>query len=349
MVFAFWERKLPAMTGQKQPEKDGSRVLVTGANGFVGSHLAEALLARGYRVRCMVRRSSDLRFIRDLPVEWAYADVQDATALRQACSGVDAVCHCAALTRALDEETFLRVNAGGTAALAQACLDASPGLDRFLFISSHAAAGPSRSADDLLDESQPPRPVTWYGKSKWAAEQALRALGDRLPWTIVRPAAVFGPRDRDFFSYFELVKRGLSLRLGRDERWVSLIYVHDLVDLILLALESEGAVGQTYFGAGAPHTYDQLSAAIAQALGKHPLHVTLPEAILTPIAWVSKIQGRLTGKPALLNDQRVIDMRQLYWLCSSEKAQRELGFAARTDFETAVKETADWYLAHNWL
>ena len=349
MVFAFGELQQTAMKGQKPTEKEGLCVLVTGANGFVGSHLVEALLAQGYHVRCMVRQSSDLRYIRDLPAEWTYADVQDAAALRQACTGVDAVCHCAALTRALDKETFLRVNAEGTAALAQACLDASPGLARFLFVSSHAAAGPSQSADDLLDESRPPQPVTWYGKSKWAAEQAVHALGDRLPWTIVRPAAVFGPRDRDFFSYFELVKRGLSLRLGRDERWVSLIYVHDLVDLILLALESERAVGQTYFGCGAPHTYDQFSAAIAQTLGKHPLHITLPEAVLAPIAWVSGVQGKLTGKPALLNDQRVIDMRQLYWLCSPDKAQRELGFAAHTDFETAVQETADWYIAHNWL
>ncbi len=324
-------------------------VLITGANGFVGSHLTEALLARGYRLRCMVRRSSNLTYIEHLPVEWAYADVRDPESLRQACQGVDVICHCAALTRAPDKATFLHVNTEGTTALAQACLEANPDLHRFLFVSSQAAAGPSSGPDDYLDEAHPPHPITWYGQSKWAAEQALQKMSDRLPVTIVRPAAVFGPRDRDFFAYFDLVKRGLSLQLGRQERKISLIYVRDLVELILPALESEGAVGQTYFGCGPAYRYADLSAAIARALDKRPLRLTLPEAVLTPIALGSKVQGRLTGKSPLLNDQRVLDLRQRYWLCSGQKAQRELGWVPRYDLETAVRETADWYRHNNWL
>ncbi|HSR31780.1 MAG TPA: NAD-dependent epimerase/dehydratase family protein, partial [Anaerolineae bacterium] len=151
-------------------------VLVTGANGFVGSHLTEALLARGYRVRCMVRRSSDLTYIRDLPVEWAFTDVRETEELRQACQGVDAICHCAALTRAMDQETFMRVNAQGTEALARAATEAAPNLQRFLFVSSQAAAGPSQGPSDLLDETREPRPLNWYAKSKYAAEQALLSL-----------------------------------------------------------------------------------------------------------------------------------------------------------------------------
>ncbi len=324
-------------------------ILITGANGFVGSHLAEALLAQGYRLRCMVRRSSNLAYIQHLPVEWAYADVRDPQSLRQACQGVDAVCHCAALTRALDEETFLRVNAEGTAALAQACLEANPNLQRFLFISSQAAAGPSQGPDDFLDETHPPHPITWYGKSKWAAEQALQSISDRLPVTIVRPAAVFGPRDRDFFAYFDLVKHGLSLQLGRQERRISLIYIRDLVDLLLLALESEAATGQTYFCCGTAYSYADLSTAIARALDKRPLRLTLPEAVLPLISLWSKAQGRLTGKPPLLNDQRLLDLRQRYWLCSGEKARQDLGWMPRYDLETAVRETAEWYRENSWL
>jgi dihydroflavonol-4-reductase len=307
------------------------------------------LSARGYQVRCMVRRTSDLTFIQHLPVEWAYADVCDAESLHSACHDVDMVCHCAALTRALDQETFLRVNAQGTKSLAQAAMAASPSLHRFLYLSSQSAAGPSRGAEDFRDESRPPQPLNWYSRSKLAGEQALRSLDGGLPLTIIRPSAVFGPRDRDFFAYFDLVKWHLQLQLGRTDRWYSFIYVRDLVELILLALENRIAVGQTYFGCGPAHTYTDLSEAIARAMDRRMLRITLPESILTPIALGAKIQERLTGRPALLNEQRVRDMRQAYWLCSGEKARRELGFEARYTLEVAIQETADWYRENGWL
>jgi nucleoside-diphosphate-sugar epimerase len=329
--------------------RSGISILVTGANGFVGSHLTEALLARGHHVRCMVRSSSDLTHIRHLPVEWAYGDVCDADCLHQACLGIDIFCHCAALTRAVDEETFLRVNTEGTRALARAAIAAAPNMQRFLFVSSQSAAGPSRGADDLVDESRPPQPITWYGRSKWEAEQALLSMQGDLPLTIVRPAPVFGPRDRDFFTYFDLVNRRLQLKLGLDERRVTLIYIRDLIDLILLALENEAAVGQTYFGCGQALTYDDLSAAIARALGKQAVRITLPVSVLTTIALVAKIQERVTHQPALLNGQRAKEMRQPYWLCSGDKARMELGFEPLTDLETAVRETVDWYQEQGWL
>jgi nucleoside-diphosphate-sugar epimerase len=324
-------------------------VLVTGANGFVGSHLVEALLNQGYAVRCMVRRSSDLVFLRDLPVEWAYASLEEKASLRQACSGVDAVCHLAALTRALDEETFKRINTQGTLDLAEACMEEAPDLKRFLFVSSLAACGPAHSAQDRVDELCRSEPVTWYGKSKLEAEQALLALENHLPVTIVRAAPVLGPRDRDFLTYFDLVHRGLDLQLGREERWASIIYVHDLVRLLVTALENAKAVGELFFGCGQATSYADLAASIARALGKQPWRVTLPLAVLTPIAWSATIQGRLTGKPALLNDQRVRDLRQPYWLCSDDKARRELGFEPQYDLATAVQETADWYLENGWM
>lgn len=333
-------------------------ILVTGANGFVGSNLVEALVERGYRVRGMVRQSSDLTQIRDLPIDLVYTDVRDAESLYRACQDVDIVIHCAALTRALDEETFLEVNSRGTTALAQACLQSSPNLRRFVFVSSLAAAGPAPDRNAALDESCPPHPITWYGRSKLAAEQALQALATApppsgaskpLPLTIVRPAPVYGPRDRDFFAYFDLVQHRLSLQLGREDRFLSLIYVRDLVELIILATESNAALGQTYFACSRVHRYTDLSEAIGRVLGKKTVRITVPLAMLAPIGLVSRIQGRITGKPALLNDQRILDMRERYWLCSSEKARRELGFAPRYDLDTGVQETAAWYRQNGWL
>ena len=324
-------------------------VLVTGANGFLGSHLVEALLARGYRVRCMVRRSSDRAYIQHLSVEWAYADLAEGQGLQEACLDAWAVFHCAALTRAPDRDTFMRANAQGTEALAQTCVGINPRLHRFIYVSSLAACGPSPGEDQAHHEDCKAKPVTWYGESKLAAEQALLDMRDRLPLTIVRPAPVFGPRDRDFFAYFDLVNRGLNLQLGREERYISLIYVHDLVRLLILALEREEALGQSYFGSNAAHTHTELSAAIAQALGKRPLQITLPLAVLTPIAWWSVVQNRVIGRPALLNDQRVRDLRQRYWLCSADKARTALGFLPQYDLQGAVQETADWYREEGWL
>jgi nucleoside-diphosphate-sugar epimerase len=324
-------------------------VLVTGANGFIGSHLTEAMLARGYRVRCMVRPTSNTGYIHHLPVEWVQAELEEPEQLRAACEGVDVVCHCAALTRALDQETFLRVNAGGTEALARAAMEANPALQRFLYVSSLTAAGSAQGPDDFFDESRAPRPLDWYGNSKWAAEQALHALDGRLPVTILRPTVVFGPRDRDVFAYFDLVNKHLELSLGREERWVSLIYVHDLVELMILALESEAAIGQTYFATGWATTYTEVGRMLARVMEKWTLRVTVPLAALEPIVLVAKVQERLTGKPALLNEQRVLNMRQPYLICSGDKAQRELGFATKDDLETALEETANWYRENGWL
>ncbi len=331
----------------------GSRVLVTGANGFIGSHVAEALRARGYEVRCMVRRTSDLSHVRHLSVEWSYADVRDAAALRESCAGLDAVCHCAALTRALDEETFMRVNAGGAEALARAALEANPGLQRFLFVSSLAAAGPSNGPGDHLDENRPARPVTWYGKSKLAAEQALLALslqaGGRLPLTIVRPPPVFGPRDRDFLAYFRLIGRGLNLQIGHTERWATMVYVRDLVSLLLSALVAPQAEGQTYFASAFDCSYAQLAAAIASVMGKRTLALSVPVRLLALLEPIAGLQGRITRRPVLLNSQRLIDLRQRYWLCSAEKARRELYFAPEYDLLRGVRETAHWYREEGWL
>jgi nucleoside-diphosphate-sugar epimerase len=323
-------------------------VLVTGANGFVGSHLVEALLQAGYRVRCMVRRTSDLSFVRDLPVEWAYADVGQRAGLLEACQGVQAVCHCAALTRAPDKETFFRVNTRGTEDLARAALEVGPDLRRFVFMSSQAAAGPSPGVGETVDEACLPRPITWYGESKLAAEEALRAL-PALPLTILRAAPVFGPRDRDFLAEFDLIRRHLNLQLGSEARALSLIYVRDLVSLILLALKVEAAEGQTYFACAWPHTHAEFSQTIAAALDSHTVRVRLPLAVLAPMALWSRVQCRLTGRPPLLNDQRVRDLRAPYWLCSGEKAARELGFVPRWDLATAVQETAAWYREQGWL
>jgi len=325
------------------------RVLVTGANGFVGSHLVKALLAQGYGVRCLVRPTSNLLFIRDLPVEWAYGDVAHDKGLEAACAGMDAVCHFAGDTKARDRETYFHVNAEGTRHLLAACERAAPHLRRFVYASSLAAAGPSPDSRPI-DESHPPQPLTFYGQSKLQGEQFCHEYLDRLPVVILRPSAVYGPRERDIFFYFQMINRGIKLLLGQGERRASFIFAQDLVTLVLRVLEEDRAVGETYFAAeGQDYDWQQLGDWVAKTLDKRAIRLVVPERLLPVIAAVADLQARFTGRPALLNDQKLIELRQRYWICNTDKARRELGFEAQYDLATGLRLTAQWYRENGWL
>jgi len=325
------------------------RILVTGGNGFVGSHLVEALLAQGHQVRCLVRPTSDLSFIASLPLEWVYGTLEDRESLERACRGVDAIYHFAGVTKAPDAATYFRVNAQGTRALLEACWRVNPGVQRFVYCSSQAAAGPADGLEPV-DESCPPRPVSHYGRSKLAGEEAVRSYAGRMPVVILRPASAYGPRERDILAYFRLVARGLKLLPGGGRRWLSLIYVGDLVRLALRVLDEERAVGQTYFACdGEIHDWEETIDTLAAALGKRPLRIVIPIPLLEAFAALGGMWAKLSKRPFLLNDQKVLEMKQRYWLCDASKARRELGFIPQVDLATGFAHTAHWYREHGWL
>ncbi|UCB52931.1 MAG: NAD-dependent epimerase/dehydratase family protein, partial [Candidatus Zixiibacteriota bacterium] len=220
--------------------------LVTGANGFVGSHLAEGLLERGYRVRCLVRKTSDLRWLSGLEVEYFYGDVADKESLKGVCGNVDLVFHAAGLTSARSRKEYLRANAEGTRNLVEVCLEQNPKLQRFVYVSSQAAVGPGVD-ERPLDETAPSRPITDYGESKLEGERIVLEHVSQLPVTVVRPPAVYGPRDTDVLGFFKVASRGFRVSFGKGESFLSLVYVKDLVDGIIRAAENPKSLGQTYF------------------------------------------------------------------------------------------------------
>jgi nucleoside-diphosphate-sugar epimerase len=327
----------------------GMLVLVTGANGFVGSHLVEELLRRGHRVRGLVRRTSDLRWLEGVDVELAYGEVTDAASLASAVENVHVIYHAAAVTKARRKETYYRINQGGTLNLLEAALKNCPGLKKFVLVSSLAAAGSSPEGR-LLQEADPPEPVSDYGRSKLLAEQDAAGFMDRLPVTIVRPPAVYGPRDVDFLTYFRILKRHLRPLLGFRERRLSICHVRDVVAGTILAGRSDRSAGQIYFISGdGDHSWEELSAAMARALGVRTLKVRIPLFVLHALAALNEALAPLFRETPTLDRRKAREMSLPCWTCDWGKAAAELGYQPAVSLEEGLRETVEWYRQVGWL
>ena len=325
------------------------KVFMTGATGFVGSFLAETLCQANHEVRCLVRKESNLRWIADLDVECYYGSLFDLDSLVRGMEGCDCVYHAAGVTKARTKEEYFRVNYEGTKNILNAALKHKQKISRFVHVSSQTAVGPSPTIIPI-DESHPANPITYYGESKWAAEEYIGSLHNKLPITIVRPPAVYGPRDEDILEFFRTVKFGLIPQLGKADKYLRLIYVKDLVRGILMAGENENSVGKTYFiTSPKPYSWEEISRLTLDILQKRGFRVHIPVSLIKIVAGASEALASLTKKPALVNKQKVIDMEQNFWTCSPKKAQKELGFTAEIGLETGIRETLTWYKEHKWL
>jgi nucleoside-diphosphate-sugar epimerase len=337
------------MDKESAKNKQKSKALVTGANGFVGSHLVEGLLSKGYHVICLVRKTSNLRWLSGLNVEYVYADISEKESLKNVLKNVGFVFHVAGLTKAKTEEEYFKANYQGTKNLIEACIEDNPQIKRFVYISSQAAVGPGKD-DQPLDETAPCNPVTDYGKSKLEGEKIVLEFSLKLPVTIIRPPAVYGPRDSDILSFFKVANKGFKTLFGKGESYLSLCYIEDLVDGIILAAESPKATGQIYFIADDQiYSWREAFRIVAKALNKKTITLKIPKVFLYTIAFVSENIARLLGKPTVINVQKVREITQKYWLCDVSKAKRELGFSPKYPLEEGAKKTVKWYKEKGWL
>jgi dihydroflavonol-4-reductase len=326
-----------------------TRILITGANGFIGSHLAEALLEKKHQLRCLIRKTSDLVWIKDLPVEFVYGDLLDLEALRAAVEGVDTVYHLAGVTSAKTKEGYYRGNHLATKNLLDAVLAFNPGLRRFVHVSSQAAVGPSLGSGPV-DETTPFHPITTYGITKMEAEKECLRRMDRLPITIARPPAVYGPRDDDVFEFFNTMSKGLQPMIGFNNKEVSLIHVKDLVGGIIAAGEHPNAAGQTYF-ISSERYYDwkTIGSVTAKIMGRSVLRLRVPVSGVYLIAAFSELYGLVSRKPVLINFEKARDIVQDAWTCSIAKAQKELSFRESFTLETGIRNTVEWYKREGWI
>lgn len=323
------------------------RALVTGATGFVGSHLAERLCREGAEVLCVVRRTSRLEWLEGLPVRLVTGSLDQPDALPLA--EVDCVFHVAGVTRERTAQAYMTANAEATRRLAEAAAAANPRLKRFLYVSSLAAAGPTPT-EVPLDEAAEPHPLPGYGASKLAAEQAVLALRHRLPVTIVRPPAVYGPRDRNFVSLFRTAQRwGIVPVVGSPGNCLTLVHVADLVEGIWLAAQAEVAAGETYYVGSGTHTWREIAEALGHALGRRLRILRLPPLLARLIGELGELKWTLTGKPQIVCRRKIRDALQPRWTCSWAKAERELGYRPKKRLADGLRETAQWYAAHGLL
>ncbi len=325
------------------------KALITGGNGFIGSFLIEKLLQKGHEICCLIRKTSNLKWLTNLPVKYCYGDITRPESLYAAVENADYIFHLGGLTKALKPADYFFVNTQGTANLLAACSKVNPNLRKFIFVSSLAASGPSLDGQPLT-ELFPAAPLTPYGKSKAEAEALVLSWSEKFPVTILRPPPVYGPRDVDVFEIFKYVNKRLKLRLLGPERLTSMIYVHDLVDGIILAAEKEQANGQIYFLTdGGYYSWEQINNLIEKALNKKAFSIALPAFMLDIAAELSEWAAKWTQKAPLINRPKVLEMKQQFWICSVDKAQKELGFSPHFTLENGITETVRWYKNAGWL
>jgi nucleoside-diphosphate-sugar epimerase len=325
--------------------------VVTGANGFIGSHLVDALIARGSTVR-VLKRPDSAPTAPDPRVEQHTIDLLDPASVRDSpiWAGATHIFHLAGITAARTLDDFRAGNVAPTANILSA-LAARSAPPRLSYISSQAAAGPAASATSPVRESDTPRPIEAYGQSKLEAELECARYGNRVPTVVIRPPSVYGPRDRAFLAAYREATSRIALFATRRDQQISIIHVRDLVGGLIRAAESAVAPGRTYFMANeSPTSWVELYAAIADAAGTHWwLDVQLPSAVVRGAALAGDLVSAVTGRTTLLNRNKAAMTRPNWWICDPSRAKTDLGWRAQELLHAGLRETYVWYVRAGWL
>lgn len=323
--------------------------VVTGASGFVGSHVVDKLLKEGHEVRCILRGSSSKRWLENKPVEIFDCGLFDKEALKKILKDADYLFHVAGVVKAKYEKDYFNGNVETTRVLLDVLCEVNPTIQKVVIVSSLTACGPSLDGRPVTEET-PEHPITRYGKSKYAQELLAKKYMDKLPITIIRPPAVFGERDTEIYLFFKTYKKGLMGVIGLNKKELSLVHVEDLVQGIFLSAISEKAIGQTYFiGTEKYYDWKQIGEVSQNAIGKKALTIKIPHFLIYSVALVAQFQALFTSEAATFNLEKARDFVQKAWTCDVSKAVRDLGYHQTVSLEVGIKRTVDWYREMKWL
>ena len=336
------------------PRMEQKKILVTGASGFIGSFIVEEALRRGMEVWAGVRGSSSRQFLQDERIHFLELNLDSQEQLEEQLGGraFDYVVHAAGVTKCIRQADFYRVNTEGTRHLVDALLEVGMPLRRFVFISSLSVFGAIRETmpyEEILD-SDTPRPNTNYGRSKLLAEHYLEDKGDALPYVILRPTGVYGPRERDYFLMAKSIKGHSDFAVGFRRQDITFVYVSDVVQAVFLALD-HGKAGAKYFlSDGEVYQSAAFSNYIHEELGRPWwIRVTAPIWVLRIVTFCGEHIARMTGKISALNNDKYHILRQRNWRCDIRPAVEELGYKPQVNLQEGVRRTIKWYKENGWL
>ena len=331
-------------------------VLITGATGFIGQCLVSKGKKQGYLVVAGIRMTSKTTWLKknNIPFEILSLDNPDTLTkeikfIISKYNSIDVVIHNAGLTQSSNTSDYNNVNYILTKNLIFALKESCKLMPRFIFTSSLAALGPGKPLSlNPITENTDPNPVTHYGRSKLISEQFIRNQQD-LPWIIIRPTAVYGPGESNFFKIIKSVNLGFEIYIGSKEQMLSFIYVKDLAD-IFIKLCDHDVVNVVYnLSDGNNYSIREVNETLKSVLNKKTIPIVIPLIIVRIIAFFTELAGRITGKATIINRDKINELEQLNWSCDSSLIINVTGFSPQYNFEKGIKESINWYKENGWL
>ncbi len=327
------------------------RVLITGASGFVGGFLVDEALKMGMIVDAAVRKSSNTQYLTDPRINLVYIKLNDADHLAELLNkgNYQYIIHNAGLTRSKTPQTLFDVNEGSISVFIEAIQKADIPLEKFTFISSLAAYGPADfTKDGLVSNDSTPHPVTNYGRSKLAGEVLLKKSS--VPYTIIRPTAVYGPREKDLFTLYKTINSGLEVQIGFTEQLLTFVYVKDLVRAIVEITTDKSCIKNSYFITdGNTYSAGELNSIVKKILNKKTIKLKLPISFMRGVAFFVESISKLSGGFPPLNKEKMNELGARSWNCDVAPLEKDINFAANYDLETGLTETISWCKNNNWL
>lgn len=329
----------------------GMKAFVTGATGFIGSHLVDRLIAEGHEVTVLVRKSSNRQWLPETKIRLVEGDLHDSKALEACVKGQDWIFHVGGQVRAVRALDFEKTNVQGTANLMQAITRHAPDIQQFIFLSSLEAGGPS-TLEQERHEADADAPISTYGHSKLQAEQVVNGYKNQIPVLTIRPPIVFGPRDTGVYEGFRLIQYGIRIQIGSGDNWLSTIYVENLVDALLHCAQTPSDSGAIYYVSDQPSRQTSFSIQNDMALVlKKSVKITIftPIFLFWGICQCAEIFQQLTRKPQWVNRGRYQAMIEKSWMCNSDKIRQEMGFSPKISTREGLRITAEWYQKMGWI